>query len=279
MRQFTLLFFALFTLSLSAAEGGDNSQEVYDRVYAQLSYCGNCESSPANDLVLTAQELLATPYVAGLLEGEREELIVDLTQTDCILFVESCLAAVADAQMEFPSYDNFKDNVRRLRYRNGRVDGYASRIHYTSEWIAQGERMGCFEEVTARLSGEKFNQEFSFMSENYTLYPKLKESPQLRAEIEKIEERLNSAQEYYMIPSQRVAQVLSQIEDGDIVAFVTSVKGLDISHIGIINRLGERVTFIHASSLAGEVVIHPTDLVDYINSSSKIRGIRLIRLR
>lgn len=278
MIRFTPLLLALFTLPLSAAQEKKSSEEIYDRIYAQLSYCGNIDKSPSSNMIIAVEDMLHTPYVAGTLSSGDEELIIDLTQTDCILLIENSLAAVADAETQFPSYDNFKYNIQRLRYRNGVIDGFESRIHYTSEWISQAERMGYFKEITREIGGVEFDEEFSFMSNNPHLYPQLSNNPELVDKIRDCEERLNSAQSYYMIPKEMIESKLSSLNDGDIVAFVTSIKGLDISHIGMIRRVGERVTFIHASSKLGEVILHPTNLVDYVNSINNICGLRIIRL-
>ena len=97
-----------------------------------------------NELITKAALMrLETPYVANTLErGEKEELYVNIHETDCILFVESCLALAQTAKSGDTTYTNFCKKIQELRYRNGEVDGYPSRIHYTSEWLLQAEKDG-----------------------------------------------------------------------------------------------------------------------------------------
>ncbi len=230
-------------------------------------------------MVMAAEAMLSTPYQAGLLDkGSEEELTVELTKSDCILLVESCLAMVLNSTSPFPSYDQMEFYIQNLRYRKGIVDDYASRIHYTSEWIAQGEKLGYIREITKSLSGEPLDQEFSFMSSNPHLYKQLTQNPEQVAKIRTIEEQLESSQPYYYIPKERIQDITSELISGDIIAFTTNVKGLDISHLGIVYKIGERCTFIHASSKAGEVIIHPTDLVEYTSTLKRVNGIRVVRL-
>ena len=119
---------------------------------------------PVPELVVkTALTFLGTPYVAGTLESEPEQLTVNLRQTDCILFVEMCLGLALTAKSEDRSFQHYCDILRNLRYRNGVVDGYASRLHYTSEWIQQASSNGIMEEITA-LYGSQFEQKINFMS-------------------------------------------------------------------------------------------------------------------
>ena len=74
---------------------------------------------------------LGTPYVAHTLDLEGEErLIVNRQEVDCILFVEYTLAEALGG--------SFNENLQRIRYRNGVIDGYTSRLHYTSDWIENG---------------------------------------------------------------------------------------------------------------------------------------------
>ncbi len=255
------------------------SEQVYERINAELTYCGADFESISERMVMAVEGMIDTPYEEGLLEhGTKEELVIELTKTDCILFVESALALTHNSLSSYPSFRNFSSIVRELRYRRGIVNGYSSRIHYTSEWISQGEKNGYFREITAQLGGEKVNQEFSFMSNNAKLYKQLSSSQTEVIKIRTIERQLSSQGGYSVIAKSKVKDITSQLMSGDIIAFTSRVKGLDISHVGVVYIDGDRVTFIHASSSAEMVIIHPTSLVEYLDEMSSISGIRVIRL-
>ncbi len=232
-------------------------------------------------MIIAAKEMLGTDYVAGTLEKIPEQLTVSLTQTDCILFVESCLAMALNAKKGNDSPDSLCAAIQRFRYRDGKVDGYASRIHYTSEWIKQGEGRGIFEEITDVLSGENLSgQRFSYMTEHSDAYRQLKDNPAQVAQIARMEENLNSSQDYYVIAKEDVKGIEHLLKDGDILGFNTSVKGLDIAHVALVyHKDNGEVGFIHASQADGKVVIDEKSIADYVMGRKSNNGIRIVRVK
>lgn len=251
--------------------------EIYNNLVKHIS---PFTDSFASFLVIkTAMQLLGTPYVAGTLEvnGSDEKLIINLHETDCILFAETCLAFAQTIKSGNTDFNNFINNVAMLRYRDGIVDGYCSRIHYTSEWLSQGMKNGFFIDMSRQIDSIKVPQKLYFMSKYYTKYPQLKSSKSAVKKIKEIEHLLNR-QAYYYIPKAMVKSALPFLRSGDIVCFNTSTPGIDISHVGIIYvDVNRNVRFVHASMKEGKVVVDRSLLVDYINSFSLNNGIRIVR--
>ena len=264
----------------AAVERGDvrYSQKDVDKFEEVMALTAGDREAPMSELVVKiAKHYLGTPYVAGTLEIEPEQLTVNMAETDCILFVEMCVALALTAKDAEPSFDKYLDNLASLRYRDGIVDGYTSRLHYTSEWIAQGERRGVFKEVTSDCGGRPIAQKFNFMSTHPASYKQLKDSPDDVAKMRRIEQALE-AQDYCYIPKADLPRCIKDIRSGDIIAFCSTVAGLDIAHIGIALRDGDTLTFIHASTTAKKVIINPQPLVTYINGVKSQSGLRVIRL-
>ena len=264
----------------AAVEWGDvrYSQKDVDKFEEVMALTAGDREAPMSEMVVKiAKHYLGTPYVAGTLEIEPEQLTVNMAETDCILFVEMCVALALTAKDAEPSFDKYLDNLASLRYRDGIVDGYTSRLHYTSEWIAQGERRGVFKEVTSDCGGRPIAQKFNFMSTHPASYKQLKDSPDDVAKMRRIEQALE-AQDYCYIPKADLPRCVKDIRSGDIVAFCSTVAGLDIVHIGIALRDGDTLTFIHASTTAKKVIINPQPLVTYINGVKSQSGLRVIRL-
>ncbi len=282
MKRTIILFIALFGLAFSASaiEKGDarfsqRDVERFDEVIAAVSAD---RGLPMDELIVkVAKQFLGTPYVAGSLEQEPERLTVNLRETDCILFVEMCLALALTAKDDDPSFDSYLDRLAELRYRGGIVDGYTSRLHYTSEWIAQGADNGFFKEVTKECGGSPLAQKFNFMSTHPSSYKQLSNSPANVAKIRSVEQDLQS-RSYWYIPKAELPGCAKNIRTGDIIAFTSTVGGLDIAHIGIAYREGDRLTFIHASTTANKVIINPTPLTQYINGVKSQSGVRVIRI-
>ena len=282
MKRIIILFIALFGLatSTSAIEKGDVrfTQRDVDRFDEVMAAVAADRGLPMDELIVkVAKQFLGTPYVAGTLEQEPERLTVNLRETDCILFVEMCLALALTAKDDEPSFDSYIDRLAALRYRDGVVDGYTSRLHYTSEWIAQGADNGFFKEVTKECGGSPLAQKFSFMSTHPSSYKQLSNSPANVAKIRSVEQDLQS-RSYWYIPKSELPACAKNIRSGDIIAFTSTVAGLDITHIGIALRQGDTLTFIHASTSADKVIINPTPLTQYISGVKSQSGVRIIRI-
>ena len=282
MKRAILLSVALFGMAFfaSAAVKGDArfTQQDVDRFNEVMAQLASDRELPMDELIVKiAKQFLGTPYVAGTLELEPERLTINMRETDCILFVEMCLALALTAKGEAPSFDAYLDNLAALRYRDGLVDGYTSRLHYTSEWIAQGVGQGLFREVTRECGGKALAQKFNFMSTHPASYKQLKDSPADVAKMRSVERELES-RDYWYIPKSELPACAKNIRTGDIIAFCSTVGGLDIAHIGIAYRDGDKLTFIHASTTANKVIINPTALIPYINSVHSQSGLRILRL-
>lgn len=279
-----MLAVALQAPVAAAAQGvaqGNISQESVQK-YGELSKVlkANQQKSVPELMIIVAKQMLGTEYVAGTLEKVPEQLVVSLTQTDCILFVESCLAMAINAKKGIFHPDSLCATIQSLRYRNGKVDGYASRIHYTSEWIRQGEARGIFREITDVLSGDNLSgQRFSYMSEHSDAYRQLKGNPAEVARIAEMEASLNKYTDYFVIPKEAVSKMEHLLKDGDILGFNSTVKGLDIAHVALVyHKENGQVGFIHASQADGKVVIDEKSIADYVNSRKSNNGIRIVRV-
>lgn len=279
------ILLALFLTSLwpgaSGFEPGEvrYEQEDVDNFQEVMNFIGSDSALPASQLVIKiARHLLGTPYASSSIESEPEILTVNTRQTDCILFVEMCVAMSLTAKQERPTFDKYVECLRNFRYRNGVVDGYSSRLHYTSEWIAQGEERGVFREVTSEIGGIPLKQRFTFMTDHSDQYAQLRDNPGLQILILNAEEDLERAK-YWYIPKAVIPEHLSQIKDGDIICFTSATSGLDIAHVAFALWQEGSLTFIHASSAEGKVVICSKTLTEYTDTKKNHSGIRVVRLR
>ena len=233
---------------------------------------------PAGDIMKAAAEALyGTPYASGTLEGDPEVLTVNLRETDCILLVEACTAMTLllkdNDGKGIPPFEDFCSMLRTLRYRDGITAGYPSRLHYTTEWLLQAQDNGFLREVTAELGGTPLHQEFSFMSSHRDNYPRLREEDGALKLIRRSEERLDTAAAYFSIPSEKIPEIEDNVEDGDIICFLSTTPGLDITHTGIACRGKDgSLHFIHASMKEGKVVFEQKTLAEYARN-----GIRVAR--
>ena len=281
--KFRTSFLSLFLMSTLCFAGGTDdvrhSQEDVRKFNEVMEILTPVRDSSLSELVIVvARHFIGTEYVASSIEMEPERLTVSTTKTDCMLFVEMCLAMSLTAKGGSRDFASYCDNLRKLRYRDGVVDGYSSRLHYTSEWIRQGESRGIFEEITGDLGGLPYAQKFNFMSKHPQYYRQLKDNPAETARIREVEKNLEKY-EYRVIPKDKLGKAVSGIKTGDIVCFDQNTAGLDIAHVAFALREGDKLTFIHASSKAGKVIVNPVSLIEYTCGIKSHDGLRVVRMK
>lgn len=230
-------------------------------------------------------------YVAATLEPQNlpddadkaiEPLVISLDAVDCTTFVEyvtaTVLGRVSDPQ---PNDSILQRFVQALRYRDGKRGNYATRKHYFSEWILDAEHYGMLTEVTAQLRGAKTMQRtVNFMSANTGYYPQLQQSEAMLATVRGVESKLSSLPVSF-VPNAQIKQAYTGMKHGDIVAFVTDTRGLDIQHVGFVywpDPTQGEPRLLHASSSLGKVVISDLSLADYARRAKHCIGVRIVRL-
>ncbi len=221
--------------------------------------------------------MLGTKYVGGTLEGPGPEICrADLTGLDCVTFFENALCMARILKKGTPSFDAFMNELTFTRYRNGNLADYTSRLHYTSEWIANNAKKGVIQDVTRHMGGEPFPVQVNFMSQHPQYYPALMESPEFVEKIAAIEQQINAGQFFY-IPLKDIKAAQSQMKTGDIVAIATNKEGLDYSHTGLIHldKKG-KARFLHAS-LKKKKVHWDTELHQYVKSVKSNIGVTILR--
>ena len=214
---------------------------------------------------------------AGGSPSVAEPLTLSLSRFDCVTLVEACLAVgrVAGGEGE-PTWESFGREVERMRYRGGKRRGYASRLHYFSEWIADGQSRGLVRDIGAELGGADDARPLRFMSEHRASYPALADDGVYR-EIQAIERRLDGAA-HKVIPTRRIPAVADRIETGDVLAFATAIPGLDVSHSALAYRDPRGVLrVLHAPLSGGVVEITRRTLPEYVAAIRHATGILVAR--
>lgn len=238
-------------------------------------------------VIQVAHTFLGRPYLASSLEAKDsgnpdapEPLTSRLDAFDCVTLVENSLA-VARAVALAPaghaaSWEDYRAQLELVRYRNGQRGGYASRMHYFSEWIEDNERRGILRDLTPRLGGVRDNRRVHFMSAHRGSYRKLGDD-RVFHEIETMEASVTKLPRY-VLPNAKVAAILPLLQPGDIIAFATDIEGLDVVHTGLIDRLpnGE-VHLLHAPEPGQVVTISKKSLVDYLKVFPRHVGVIIAR--
>lgn len=237
-------------------------------------------SLPAAELTLeVARFFVGSPYVGATLEREPEGLVVNLREFDCTTFVETVYALTRMLRGDTLSFDAYCRRLQALRYRDGAPGDYTDRLHYTSDWLYENGRKGILDDVTHTLGGVPHPLALSFMSTHPGSYPALKDHTGRIILMAEKEKEIN-ARTYYIIPKADIDRLAGGMRDGDLVCFVTSIGGLDISHVGILCRTEEgTLSFFHASSSAGKVILNKEPLSAYTQQIQRTTGVMVARMR
>lgn len=235
-----------------------------------------------NDIMLAnGIKYLGTPYAAHTLDtNATEELILNCDEVDCTTFIEYVLAeSLCPIINGDISEGTFAQKLQMIRYRDGKIDGYTSRLHYITDWINNGVRNGFLEDITAEKSKETQVVQLSYMSSHPQAYKQLANSPQEVEKIKQIEKALSGQTVHYLPKNKLPYNGLSWIKNGDIIAITTNIPGLDVAHMGLAFYADGKLTLIHASSSDGKVAASTIALSQMLTNNANWTGIRVLRMK
>jgi hypothetical protein len=216
------------------------------------------------------------PYKAETLENPgKEKLIVNVSSFDCTTFVETVLTLAKCATEGKLSRSGFRKNLKLIRYRQGEIDGYSSRLHYFTDWLRDNEKKKILKDVSRQFDAETQRKKINYMTINRASYPALKSEPEFR-KMRFVESNL-SRKIFYIISKDEVSRQKTKINNGDVIAFTTKDKGLDVAHVGFAIWQGKSLRLLHASKKEGGVVISKRTLAAYLKSNKIFTGIIIAR--
>lgn len=305
MKKIAMLSFILCCLLVSASPAAADAARVPGRSEKHIGYDMIFEQADAeilsrilNTLRATAvteitpadvgRLFIGTPYVADTLEMTPEKLVINLRELDCTTFVQACIAIarlLSEEGRESPErgrtktaddFMRYADILKDCRYRDGVIDGYTSRLHYTCDWIADNAERGLLEDMTQELGGVPLNKRVNFMTENRRLYAGLADDDEF-IRTKAIEDDINKLDLLY-IPKDRVKQTEGMILEGDVISITSNVPGEDVTHMGLAVKVNGRLHLLHAAVRVG-VVISEKTLDEYLRSSERRTGITVCRMK
>ena len=271
---FAFLFVVNYSVSQKITCSPEDKKTFRDKA---IQIDGLLENDFGKTMVSIGKTFIGTPYVAKTLEvDETESLVVNLHGLDCTTFVENVLAFSLLLRKGASDFDAFTRTLENIRYKDGKLDGYASRLHYFSEWIANNQKKGLLKDITAEIGGEVITKNINFMSTHRQLYPFLSDDGNFK-KIQASEHYLNN-QSICVLPQDQIEANEHLIQSGDIVALATSIDGLDVTHTGIASREKDgRIHLLHASTSSMKVVVSKLPLAEYLKNVKNNIGILVAR--
>jgi hypothetical protein len=293
-RRDLLRYVSLSTLGLlgssALARGADwlqeqlqhfDGQDVFTRIVNKAS-AENWNRLPIGELIgKIAMELKGTPYVGFTLEASKdsEYCVVNLKGLDCVTFFEDALCMARMIKRGKNSPGDLIAEVQTTRYRGGKMGGFTTRLHYTTDWFVDNEAKGVLRILTPDLPGaEPFTQKVGIMSQHPENYRQLAAHPELLRDIRLAEDKINARSLKYL-PMDKLAAAEHLLQTGDIIGVTTTEAGIDIAHTGLCIKDEQGVVhFMDASSSPRrmQVTLEP-EISTCLNWSSKLTGVMFAR--
>ena len=277
-RSVLVLFSIIFLAGLDFAQ--DNlvtDSAIFLRKKQYFESLGLKSKPIGNCMAELAKSFIGCKYRSHTLEQDGEEsLVINLREFDCTTFVEEMIA-LARTFKAGGDFQDFKKRVTSIRYRDGKLNGYCSRLHYFSEWSQDNAAKGFVKNITEQFGGVTRELNLNFMSTHPAAYSKLSGNIARIDSIRILENKI-SGQKFYYIPKANVSKIEKDLHDGDIVGFTTGVPGLDIGHVAlIVSGVDGRKYLIHAPQEGSTVMITKPSLGDYVRSVKKHTGVIILR--
>lgn len=251
-------------------------RKIFEKLIGSLNSKYTSGKDPGRLMLDIGRLFMEAPYREQILSREVERLVINLREQDCVTFVENVIALTWQILSRGKSFRGFQGLVKKIRYRQGRLQGFASRLHYFSDWIYDNERKGFVRDVTEEIGGKPFRKVINFMTTHPGLYPPLKEAAN-RRRMDSIEKNI-SKRSMFFVPKKSLVRLEERILDGDIIAITTEREGLDVQHVGLAARVRGRIHLLHASRAEGKVAISPKTLYGYLMRSRACSGIMVARV-
>ena len=267
---------AFFVRALTASREQDFSLLQTDGFLLEKNF------SLPQKILFFAELFAGKPYAEKTLEvnGLQEKLVVNSREVDCTTFVDQVLALVLTSEAGETTFASFCHQLTRLRYHDGKIDGYASRRHYFLDLVRAATDGG--KQILLPVSDSRAvvrDVALSFMSSHPQAYQQLSQSPELARSIRDVERSIGNCRVSYFPKTDKslFAKPTSPVRDGDIVALVTQVEGLDVSHLGIACWQDGQLHMMHASSVVGRVLLDERTLYSYLQQRKSCPGVLVYR--
>lgn len=264
----------LFAMLQQAHTTGD--EEVFLKVMT-LAGEEHLAGRPIGSVVeAVGRSFLGAPYAAHTLESAGEEcLVINLREFDCTTFMENSLVLARCIKKGLHSFEDYRRELTYVRYRHGIIDGYPSRLHYMTDWMRENAARKVLRDMGKAMGGKRSVKKIDFMTSHTESYRQLHD-PSFVRRISAVE-RAMSRRGFTSVPKSRLAGILDRLQSGDIIGTVTTMKGMDVSHTGLIARDGDIPRFLHAPLSGGRVTLTAGSIADYVGGNAGMTGIVIAR--
>ncbi|MBX3102062.1 MAG: DUF1460 domain-containing protein [Bacteroidetes bacterium] len=221
-----------------------------------------------------------TPYGSGGKGSQKGQTLVNLEQMDCLTYVENLLALYITRRMlAYPhaavtardTLNLFARNLNYIRYDRGINCEWEDRLFYFTGAMAQLAGFGILDDVSA-IAGEPYTKRIHYVSSHRSSYPGIRNW----AQVLRLEQELSSLRRSWY-PTAQLGRYQLIARDGDIIAFASTLEGLDISHVGFVLRDTDGSLWLNHSSSVSKRIECQQDLCEYLAGRKTVNGFFVYR--
>ncbi len=270
---------AILMLTLNSGLFADDDVEIKAVKKKIKSFDASLKYEDISEIIAAVgKSFQGVEYVAGTLDKntDTEKLVIKITGLDCVTFVENVLAISNIIRKETPDFESYKKELQLIRYRDGEIDGYPSRLHYFTDWIHNNQEKGIVRDITYDIGGDPYIKKVNYMSTHTDSYKQLDGNDEYITRMEEVEKAMSKRKNYY-IRKNEVDMFYDNLRTGDIIATTTNIDGLDVTHTGFVYKKNGKTHFMHASITKGEIIISKEELKEYLKGNKKQTGIIVVR--
>jgi hypothetical protein len=208
-------------------------------------------------IAFLSKQFIGIPYQESTLVGDQdteEVFTVNLEELDCFTMLD-----YIEAMRLSSTFSSFRANLKKVRYQNG-IISFEKRNHFFSDWAAYNS--DSVEDFTGRLCPGKVRsvkKQLNLKDDGFFFVPGIR----------------TVQREIKYIPSSAIDDaVTSQLMTGDYIGIYSSIKGLDVSHVGIFIRDGNSMILRHAAARTEFRYVIDEDFMEYVAQKPGIMVLR-----
>ncbi len=206
-------------------------------------------------IAFLSEKFIGMPYQEKTLIGDintPEVFVINLSGVDCFTFID-----YVEAMRLSGSLDEFKENLKKVRYESGNV-AFENRNHFFTDWIEFNPEF--VDDVTEEIGGRNIVKMRKILN--------LKEDGAYY--LAGIQPRGREIK--YIPPDAFDDSIIEKLKTGDYAGIYSEKAGLDVSHVGIIIKTEDGIYLRHASSIKGKVV--DEDFKEYMHRKAGLIVLR-----
>jgi hypothetical protein len=162
----------------------------------------------------------------------------------------------------------FSENLIKIRYNDS--ISYENRNHYLTSGLEKLVKLKLLTPINNPFNSKSVFKKIDYLSEH--VHSKHIDKDKLK----KIENSISNRPIYYF-DSMSDSDTNNLIQNGDVIAFVSSRNDLDFKHVGFVYFKNNKKYILHASQEKKVVCISDVTIDQYLLKNKKIKGFQIYR--